>query len=74
MKQEMNWISVWILMSTAMTMLSLSYFYLSHEFAQHAPSVLGIFLLSTTLPYIVWKYNQIKFVDKRTIIIQVLRD
>ena len=74
MKQEMNWISVWILTSAAMALLSLSYFYLNHELTQHASSVIGVFLLTTILPYILWKYNQIKFVEKRTIVIQVLRD
>ncbi|HIQ28117.1 MAG TPA: hypothetical protein EYH42_06420 [Sulfurovum sp.] len=74
MKQEIHWISLWILMSTAMTLLSLIYFYLSHELTQYGVLILSIFLLTITLPYILWKYNQVKFVDKRTIVIQILSD
>jgi len=74
MKQEIHWISLWILMSTPMTLLSLIYFYLSHELTQYGVLILSIFLLTITLPYILWKYNQVKFVDKRTIVIQILSD
>jgi hypothetical protein len=74
MKQEIHWISLWIWMSTAMALLSLIYFYLSHELTQYGILILGIFLPTVTLPYIFWKYNQIKFVEKRTIVIQILCD
>ena len=74
MKQEMSWMGIWILVSFVMASLSLTYFYLSHELEQYGVSVVGLSLLSIILPYILWKYNQMKFVEKQEIIIQILND
>jgi len=74
MKLEMNWISVWTLAMTALASLSLSYFYLSNAFMPHAETIFTYYILTITLPYIVWKYNQVKFVEKRSIVIQFLND
>jgi len=74
MKQEMNWISIWTLAMTALALLSLTYFYLSNAFMPHAQTILSYYILAIALPYIAWKYNQIKFVKKRSIVIQFLSD
>ena len=70
----MKWITLWILTTTTMTLLSLSYFYLSQELEMYGLLTCTLYLLGMGIPYILWKYNQIKFVEKRTIIIQVLKD
>ena len=74
MKQEMSWIGIWILVNFVMASLSLTYFYLSHELEQYGVSGIGMSLLSIILPYILWKYNQMKFVEKQEIVIQILND
>lgn len=74
MNEEMRWITIWILSNTMMAGLSLTYFYLNHELHIYGISIIVGTLLSIVLSYSIWKYNQIKFVDKRTIIIQILRD
>jgi len=72
MKQEINWISLWMLICTTMVLLCLSYVTLNHEIEQYGANIISIYLLSTILPYIVWKYNQINFVQKRSIVIRAL--
>ena len=74
MKQEMSWMRIWMLVNSVMATLILTYFYLSHELEQYGVSVIGIYLLSIILPYILWKYNQMKFVEKQEIVIQILKD
>lgn len=74
MKNEMNWITLWILMSSVIALLSLIYFYLNHELATYGMMVLMISSVSIVLPYSVWKYKQIRFVERRSIVIQILKD
>ena len=74
MKEEMKWITIWILTNIVMATLSLIYFYLNHELQMYGTWTVSLCLLSIILPYIVWKYNQIKFVEKNNIVIQILRD
>jgi hypothetical protein len=74
MKREMKWITIWMLMSIVMGILSLTYFYLNHELALHGMSVLGLLLIAIIFPYSLWKYNEIKFVGKKQIVIQFLND
>ena len=74
MKREMKWITIWMLMSIVMGILSLTYFYLNQELVLYGLSVLGVLLSSITLSYILWKYNQVKFIEKRKIVIQFLID
>ncbi len=74
MKEEMSWITIWILANTMMATLSLTYLYLNHELSMFGVCVGTIYILSTLVPYLVWKYNQIKFVDKSNIAIQILKD
>lgn len=70
----MKWISIWIMANSAIALLLLTYFYLNHELALYGVEVLMGFALLSFFPYILWKYNQMKFVEKRTIIIQILKD
>ena len=72
MKQEMRWITIWVLMNSMLAILSLIYFYLNHELALYGTSVLGLVFITIVFPYILWKYNQIKFVEKKKIVIQFL--
>jgi len=74
MNEEMRWITVWIVISSLMAGLSLTYLYLNYELHLYGTTVLVSSLLSVVLPYSIWKYNQIKFVEKRTIVIQILND
>lgn len=74
MNEEMRWITIWILSNVMMAGLSLTYFYLNHELHLYGTSILIGTLLSIVLPYCIWKYKQIKFVEKRTIVIQILKD
>ena len=74
MKNEMNLITLWALMSGAMALLSLTYFYLSHELEAYAVPVMGITFIAIAFPYCIWKYKQIRFVEKRSIVIQILQD
>lgn len=74
MNEEMRWITVWILVNSLMAGLSLTYLYLNHELHIYGTTVIIASLLSVVLPYSIWKYNQIKFVEKRKIIIQILND
>jgi len=74
MKQEMKWITVWILMNSVMAVLSLMYFYLNNELSLYGSDVITIAMLSSAIPYTIWKYNQMKFVEKRSIVIQILKD
>ena len=74
MNEEMRWITVWIVVNSLMAGLSLTYLYLNHELHIYGTTVLVASLFSIALPYSMWKYNQIRFVEKRTIVIQVLND
>ncbi len=74
MNEEMRWITVWIVVNSLMAGLSLTYLYLNHELHIYGATVLVASLLSIALPYSIWKYNQIRFVEKRTIVIQILND
>ena len=74
MKQEMNWITIWILTNAVLALLCLTYFYLNHELALYGTNIMTISLLSMIVPYSIWKYNQMKFVEKRSIVIQILQD
>ena len=74
MEEEMKWISIWILANIVMTALSLVYLYLDHELQMYGMWAVGLCLLTTILPYILWKYNQMKFVEKNNINIQILKD
>jgi len=74
MKQEMKWISIWILANLALTLLCLTYFYLNHELAYYSTNIITVSLFFIVAPYTLWKYNQLKFVEKREIVIQFLKD
>jgi len=74
MKQEMKWITIWILTNTMLALLCLTYFYLNHELALYGKNIITIALLFIAVPYSIWKYNQMKFVEKRSIVIQILQD
>ena len=74
MKEEMKWITIWMFANTVMAMMSLIYLYLNHELPIYGTLVVSIFTFSIVFPYIVWKYNQIKFVEKNNIVIQILKD
>ena len=74
MNEEIRWITIWILLNTIMAGLSLIYLYLNHELHLYSMMATIPFLLSIVLSYGIWKYNQIKFVNKRTIVIQILDD
>jgi len=74
MKQEMNWITIWILTTAVLALLCLTYFYLNNELALYVTNIITISLLSMIVPYSIWKYNQMKFVEKRSIVIQILQD
>jgi len=74
MEEEMKWITIWVLANTVMLTLSLTYFYLNHELSIYWVWTGSLYLSSTTLPYLVWKYNQLKFVEKSNIVIQILKD
>ena len=70
----MKWITIWILTNIVMATLSLTYLYLNHELQRYGVATVSLCLLSIILPYIVWKYHEIKFVERNNIIIQILRD
>ena len=72
MKQEIRWITIWVLMSFVLAMLSLINFYLNNELALYSMSVLGVLCIAIAFPYSLWKYNQIRFVEKKQIVIQFL--
>ncbi len=74
MKHEMKWITIWILTVTIFTLLILTYFYLNQELLLYVQDIIGFSLIFIGIPYLIWKYKQIKFVEKRTIIIQFLSD
>jgi len=74
MKQEMNWMTIWILTNAVLALLCLTYFYLNNELACYGTNIMTISLLSMIVPYSIWKYNQMKFVEKRSIVIQILQD
>ena len=74
MKEEMKWITIWIFSNTIMAILSLIYLYLSHELPVYGTLIVSMFAFSIVFPYIVWKYNQIKFIEKNNIVIQILKD
>ena len=74
MRQEMKWITIWILMNATLALLCLTYFYLNNELSLYSHHIITISLLCMAVPYCIWKYNQMKFVEKRTIVIQFLSD
>ena len=74
MNEEIKWITVWILLNSLMAGLSLTYLYLNHELHIYGTMITIPFLLSIVLSYSICKYNQIKFVNKRTIVIKILND
>lgn len=74
MEEEMKWITIWIFANTVMATLSLMYFYLNHELSIYGIWTGSLYLFSTTLPYLVWKYNQLRFVERSNIVIQILKD
>ena len=74
MKHEMKWITIWILSNAVLALLCLTYFYLNNELALYSTNILTVSLLFSVIPYSVWKYNQMKFVEKRSIVIQILQD
>ena len=74
MKKEMNWMGLWLLINVSMALLSLTYFYLNKELVDYGSLTLGIFLLLTLLPYVLWRYKQTRFIEKRGIVIQILND
>jgi len=74
MKQEIRWITIWILTNAVLALLCITYFYLNNELLLYSTQIITTSLLSMIIPYSVWKYNQMKFVEKRSIIIQILKD
>ncbi|WP_309497428.1 hypothetical protein [Sulfurovum sp.] len=74
MKEEIKWITIWILANTVMTILSLTYLYLNHELHIYGITITSMFILLTVCPYCTWKYNQNKFVEKHNIVIQILKE
>lgn len=74
MKEEIKWITIWIFANTVIAIMSLLYLYLSNELPMYGTLVLSICSLLIVFPYIIWKYNQIKYVEKRTLLIQILND
>lgn len=70
----MKWITIWILSNTLLTTLTLIYFYLNKELEIYGILTMILGSLSIVLPYTIWKYNQIKFVEKNNIVIQILND
>jgi len=74
MKHEIKWITIWILSNAVLALLCLTYFYLNNELALYSTNILTVSLLFSVIPYSVWKYNQMKFVEKRSIVIQILQD
>jgi hypothetical protein len=70
----MRWITIWIMANSTLLLLLLTYFYLNHELESYGLNVFGIFSILMGIPYLLWKYNQIKFVEKRSIVIQILQD
>jgi len=70
----MKWITLWILTLTAICSLLLTYFYLSDEWREYSFQLLIGYGFLIVLPYMLWKYNQVKFVEKREIVIQILKD
>jgi len=60
MKEEMKWITIWILTNTVMATLSLIYLYLNHELPKYGVWTISLCFFSIILPYLIWKYNQIK--------------
>ena len=70
----MKWITLWILTLTALLFLTLTYFYLNNEWREYSFQLLMGYSFLIALPYTLWKYNQVKFVEKREIVIQILKD
>lgn len=74
MKQEINWIGLWILINVSMAILSLTYFYLNKELTLYGDLAMTVFSLLIIIPYSIWKYKRVRFVEKRSIVIQILND
>ena len=74
MIQEMKWITIWILLVGILAMLISAYFYLNNELSDYVYMIIATYILLILPPYSIWKYKQLKFVDKHSITIQMLHD
>jgi len=74
MKEEIKWITIWILTNVILALLSITYIYLNNELAHYIENIITISVLFSIVPYAVYKYNQILFVEKRIIVIKILQD
>jgi len=74
MEKEMRWITLWIVSNTMLALFSLAYFFLNHELSIYGVWTGSLYLCLTIFPYLAWKYNQIKFIEKTNITIQILND
>ena len=74
MKENLEWIHIWIGMNTMMLALSTSYFYLNHELSSYGSNLVVAYVLAITLPYALWKYKKLKDMKKSSIVIQILKD
>ncbi|MCF6243744.1 MAG: hypothetical protein L3J43_01760 [Sulfurovum sp.] len=66
MRQEINWTTLWLLITTSMGLLSLTYVLLSNEINQYGSDIVSIYLLSSILPFIISKYMQMNMVQKHS--------
>ena len=74
MKEEIKWITIWILTNALLALLSIIYIYLNNELIQYLENIITLSLLFSIVPYTIYKYNQILFVEKRSIVIKILQD
>lgn len=74
MKDELNWGYIWILLHTSILVLTLSYFYLNGELMLYKERIAWVYLSFLLLPYFLKKFKQRKYVQKRTIVIQILKE
>jgi len=74
MKEEIKWITIWILTNALLALLSIIYIYLNNELIQYLENIITLSLLFSIVPYTIYKYNQIVFVEKRSIVIKILQD
>ena len=74
MKEEIKWITIWILTNALLALLSIIYIYLNNELIQYLENIITLSLLFSIVPYTIYKYNQIVFVKKRSIVIKILQD
>jgi len=74
MKEEIKWITIWVLAVSIMTALSLIYLYLSHELPIYGLTISSLYAVLTILPYTICKYLEFKEMQKRSIVIKILND